>query len=192
MTDEMNITKVCSRCKIEKPAGAFAKRNDRKIGLTAWCKQCRKEYREANKERFLEYGRQYYHSHKEQNYAHSLRYRQIYKERYREHERKYYRSEAGKEARLRKVHNRRARKAQAENTLTLTLQELVKLQNGKCYYCHQKFTKNIKPSLDHIVPIKLGGGNTNDNVVAACKSCNSSKGAKTPEDFAQKIGRLFL
>lgn len=34
------------------------------------------------------------------------------------------------------------------------------------------------PTVDHIVPLKLGGTDTSDNVQLLCKHCNSSKGAK--------------
>jgi hypothetical protein len=33
-------------------------------------------------------------------------------------------------------------------------------------------------SLDHMIPTARGGANTGDNVVWACRSCNSAKGAK--------------
>jgi 5-methylcytosine-specific restriction endonuclease McrA len=36
---------------------------------------------------------------------------------------------------------------------------------------------------DHIVPIALGGTNTADNIGAACRACNGSKGAKTAEEL---------
>lgn len=33
-------------------------------------------------------------------------------------------------------------------------------------------------TLDHLVPSKLGGLDTGDNLMPACRACNSSKGAK--------------
>jgi hypothetical protein len=44
----------------------------------------------------------------------------------------------------------------------------------KCTYCGSK--KDL--SVDHIVPVSRGGSNENDNLVTACRSCNSSKGDK--------------
>lgn len=42
-------------------------------------------------------------------------------------------------------------------------------------YCGSK--ENL--TLDHVVSIARGGPHTEDNLVVACASCNSSKGAKS-------------
>ena len=69
---------------------------------------------------------------------------------------------------------------------TLTYKEwlnILKKYNYKCAYCGVKFTKKIKPTKDHIIPISKGGHNTKDNVVPACKSCNSKKWSKIIKPF---------
>ena len=45
-----------------------------------------------------------------------------------------------------------------------------------CAYCYEIIDK---PAMDHIVPISRGGGHFVENIAPVCKSCNSSKGAKT-------------
>lgn len=53
--------------------------------------------------------------------------------------------------------------------------EKVKLRPGQiCNYCGSP--DNL--SLDHIFPKKHGGGEQGDNLVYACRECNSSKGKK--------------
>lgn len=53
--------------------------------------------------------------------------------------------------------------------------EKIKLQSGlKCNYCGSE----KKLALDHIFPQKLGGTDVGDNLIYACRSCNSSKGKK--------------
>ncbi len=45
---------------------------------------------------------------------------------------------------------------------------------GICYYCHQKFPyKDL--TMDHLVPLARGGRSTKDNLVPACKDCNTKK-----------------
>jgi hypothetical protein len=54
------------------------------------------------------------------------------------------------------------------------MDEKSKLGSQWCGYCKtEPFT-----SLDHLVPQFSGGGHSADNLVPACKSCNSSKGKR--------------
>jgi len=45
---------------------------------------------------------------------------------------------------------------------------------GLCYYCGKKVSPHSL-TMDHIVPILLGGKSTKGNVVPACKECNNKK-----------------
>ena len=49
--------------------------------------------------------------------------------------------------------------------------------NFECQYCGRP-AENV----DHIVPRSRGGGHTWDNVVAACRPCNSRKENRSPAD----------
>ncbi|MCP5047342.1 MAG: HNH endonuclease [bacterium] len=61
------------------------------------------------------------------------------------------------------------------NVRTLLDDEKIKLLSGnKCSYCG--ITEHL--SIDHIFPKKFGGKDEGDNLIYACKSCNSSKGKK--------------
>lgn len=58
-------------------------------------------------------------------------------------------------------------------------------QGGRCYYCDCVMTpvveKNQPPTmvtLEHLNPIKYGGGHNIINTAAACKSCNEKRGSK--------------
>lgn len=46
---------------------------------------------------------------------------------------------------------------------------------NKCLCCGRS---DIKLTIDHVVPVKLGGRNSIDNIQPLCGTCNSSKGAK--------------
>ena len=53
--------------------------------------------------------------------------------------------------------------------------ERTKMQHGTtCCYCG----RDAKLSLDHLIPRLRGGPDAADNITYACRSCNSSKGAK--------------
>lgn len=91
-----------------------------------------------------------------------------------------------------RVHNnrkRRARKRGVENTLTAREWEIIKAVYGyRCAYCGQK------PKLltqDHIIPISKGGGHTANNVIPACRSCNSRKSVGEPSPFQPILSWYF-
>jgi hypothetical protein len=61
------------------------------------------------------------------------------------------------------------------NMRTIFDDEKIKLQTGQiCNYCGSA----DKLALDHIFPQKYGGEDNADNLIFACKTCNSSKGKK--------------
>jgi len=57
-----------------------------------------------------------------------------------------------------------------------------KLNQGKCYYCHQSF-KPSELTMDHIVPLARGGRSVRGNVVPACKPCNNAKRSQLPMEW---------
>lgn len=58
-----------------------------------------------------------------------------------------------------------------------------------CVYCGKR---NIDLTLDHVIPVSKGGKNTWDNLVTACKSCNSKKGDRTPEEAEMTMIREII
>jgi 5-methylcytosine-specific restriction endonuclease McrA len=61
------------------------------------------------------------------------------------------------------------------------LHEVVTAEQGTiCAYC----SKPANPvTLDHIVPLSKGGSNNPLNMLVACRSCNSSKGARSWDEW---------
>ena len=47
---------------------------------------------------------------------------------------------------------------------------------GTCCYCGRTMRKGERLTRDHLEPVSEGGATTQDNIVPACGSCNSSKG----------------
>jgi 5-methylcytosine-specific restriction endonuclease McrA len=70
--------------------------------------------------------------------------------------------------------------------VTAHRREIILRDNNQCQYCGNEFP-NDKLTLDHIFPRSRGGGNTWDNLVAACKKCNQKKGNRTPKEANMKL-----
>ena len=69
------------------------------------------------------------------------------------------------------------------NVRTLFDDEKIKLLSGqKCSYCGS--LDNL--ALDHIFPQKFGGKDAGDNLIYACRSCNSSRVLKGLGDYPIK------
>ena len=62
----------------------------------------------------------------------------------------------------------------APRTFQIDLQQKL-MQRPMCTYCGNSNLEEL--SMDHIFPISKGGEDTADNLIWACKSCNSSKNA---------------
>ena len=63
--------------------------------------------------------------------------------------------------------------------------------NGRCELCGQRLLlENM--TLDHIVPLSLGGEDDMENLQATCFACNQFKSNILPEDFMDRIIKIFL
>jgi hypothetical protein len=69
------------------------------------------------------------------------------------------------------------------------IETLLKKQKGLCVCCRAKLVNEFH--LDHIVPLALGGTNTDDNVQLLTPKCNLQKNAKHPIDYMQERGYLL-
>ncbi len=57
---------------------------------------------------------------------------------------------------------------------------------GQCQYCARKLAR-AEATYDHVVPRRLGGRTTWDNIVIACLACNQAKGGRTPDGAQMKL-----
>ena len=98
---------------------------------------------------------------------------------------------ANPEAARIKDQNRRARKIEASGRLSPDIAErLLRLQRGRCACgCKQPLGDDFHR--DHIMPLALGGSNTDDNIQLLRSTCNQQKHAKHPIDFMQQRGFLL-
>ena len=61
-----------------------------------------------------------------------------------------------------------------------------KCSSGKCYYCTKQISfKEL--TMDHLVPLAMGGRSTKDNLVPSCKSCNNRKKSMMPIQWQEYL-----
>lgn len=72
-----------------------------------------------------------------------------------------------------------------------TREMLYKQYDGKCQLCGKKLTLDDM-TLDHIVPLNLGGADKLENIQIACFACNQLKRNILPEDFLNRVTNVFM
>lgn len=159
-------SKYCPRCNTTKPLDQWSKNHARKDGLQTMCKACdkikSKKWSQANPDSAK---------------RRLKRYRS--KDDYKEKRRAYYRRRVEANTyitypkdKLKHAANQMRRRAKLANNgiFFITTKELRRLTQQPCFYCGGEAA-----TLDHVIPIAKGGRHSIGNLVAACKSCNSSK-----------------
>lgn len=67
------------------------------------------------------------------------------------------------------------------NKVPLNRTNIYKRDNYECVYCGCGDVKQL--TLDHVIPQSKGGSNSWDNLVTACKKCNSEKADLTTKEW---------
>jgi len=70
-------------------------------------------------------------------------------------------------------------------TAPLTRRAVFARDDWRCQYCGA-----AAENLDHVIPKSRGGTHTWDNVVAACRRCNSKKENRSFQDAGLRLARL--
>lgn len=206
MTASAILAKTCSVCGCEKPVSEFSKNKTTKDGMRQQCKACDKAARAI-----------YYAATQDKRRAASAAWNKANPDKAKARKAAWvagnvdrakqtlaiwraangdkikaaaanYRA-ANSEARRLHQQNRRSRARGAGGKLSKELPaKLFNLQKGKCPCCKQPLGDDYH--LDHIVPLALGGTNTDDNIQLLRAICNQQKRAAHPVDFMR--GRGFL
>ncbi len=156
------------------------------------CKVChrnrsRRHY-ECNRKKVAEYYRQYYASNREKFADRQREHYAINPDKFAERSSKW--EQDNREKRKVIMQNRRARiKGNGGKLSNDIIETLLVRQNSKCGCCNKSLKNGYH--LDHIMPIALGGKNSDDNVQLLTPKCNLSKGAKHPIDYMRAKGRLI-
>lgn len=75
----------------------------------------------------------------------------------------------------------RSRRGMADNDWRKLRRQIFERDEFYCQYCGSEHDLTC----DHITPLVLGGTNEPTNLTTACRSCNSSKGDKTLEEWVR-------
>lgn len=59
--------------------------------------------------------------------------------------------------------------------------EVLRRDDHTCRYCGQ-CAPDVRLTVDHVVPVALGGTDLPDNLVTACADCNSGKASTSPSE----------
>ncbi|MEM9770263.1 MAG: HNH endonuclease [Cyanobacteria bacterium P01_D01_bin.73] len=70
--------------------------------------------------------------------------------------------------------------------IALTRKNILSRDNHCCQYCAYR---GDDLTLDHVVPRSRGGGDSWENMVAACVRCNIKKGNRTPKEAKMPLRR---
>lgn len=188
-------TKTCTRCKTEKPVDEFNLSRGAKDGRQSWCKQCRQEHREANREAKAAYDRARYEADPEKHRARARAERATNPEYLKTYNSIYYREhaqEATENARKwrnanpekrRAISSRhKAAKRNADGRFTdADIHAMLNEQEGRCVYCRRDISDCY--TVDHVIPLSRGGSNWPQNLQLLCASCNSSKKDRTHDEY---------
>lgn len=60
-----------------------------------------------------------------------------------------------------------------------------------CAYCGSAVEDGTQLTLDHIRPHSKGGSNHESNLITCCQKCNSSRGNRSLELFAQAVAQYL-
>lgn len=185
------IITQCSKCKKWKLVVEFAKDKRRKNGISSWCKKCcrerKNEYYKENLDAYREINRKSRNKNIDKIREKEKNYRKNNLDKFREKDHKWYVENSDKKNKYNKLwfkknpdkkreynNTRRYR----ENSGIITEEEWKKLcekYKNSCLCCGRS---DVKMTLDHVIPLKLGGKNVIENAQPLCKSCNCKKNAR--------------
>lgn len=151
--------KKCKFCRKIKPKDQFKAVGETRI--SEFCIECHN----ANKKDRRQYYSKYYHANKDHKKAYY----------------KQWKENGGQELRVIVEQRRQSRKKSLEHSFSKQdWDNCKKFFNSQCAYCGKTLKRLTQ---DHVIPESKNGPYTVDNIVPACRSCNSSKNTMSLEEF---------
>jgi DNA repair exonuclease SbcCD ATPase subunit len=194
-------TKVCTKCKEEKPLTEFNKCRRNQDGLQSHCKNCQKKYRQENREQKFEYNKQYRQENREKLSELSKQYRQENREKLSELNKQWY--QENREQKL--EYCRRWRQDYREKCAAYRSRRRALERNGvpdflkecpaekqrlvQIYKLRDLLTEatGVEHHVDHIWPLSKGGPHWSGNLQIITAEENLSKSDTFCEETARVI-----
>lgn len=127
-------------------------------------------YRTTNKEKLNEKNRDYYKKNKEKVLERTSKYRQANKELHKKRVSSW--AKRNREKLAVAYQKRKSKSMSLPSTLTTEQwNETKEYFNNRCAYCGKEKTL----AQEHFIALSKGGGYTKENIIPACRNCNSSK-----------------
>lgn len=215
------LTKICTKCKIEKPIKDFNIRTDTGKHRSQ-CKQCVQErssitskaYYEKNKkeiikrtsetqrknrEKYNEYSKKWRSRNIKKSLENCRKWREKNKDyatKHRENNiekyKEYERRYNSTEKGKINAKNKNSKRREFVKNGSLSNSEIIKLRK-KTNKCYWCNSIIVENNfhIDHYTPLSKGGKHDINNIVIACPTCNLKKCSKDPFTYAQQIGRLL-
>ena len=191
------MTKRCPKCGRELDLERFSVKRSKRDGLASYCRDCMAEreraYREANRERIAERERAYREANRERIAERNRAYREANRERIAERERAY--REANRERELERSRavaasadglaasaSRRSPLGAAVIVERFSLADVLERDRGLCRLCGGPIVaggpRSLASSVDHVIPLRVGGLHALSNVRLAHIGCNVAHGVR--------------
>jgi hypothetical protein len=146
-------------------------------------KECEKRYYQKNKDIILPKMAEYYLETKEEHNERSIKWAKENPEKTKEIRSKYGKTPQG---RINSINSCNRRRELLEHGDGITLEQwikILKIQDHRCNGCGRKFSKRLKATEDHIIPLSKGGLHEFGNIQALCGKCNSTKNANLDKEY---------
>lgn len=178
--------KTCNVCRLTTSLDGFYRNRAQLDGYDHACKKCKNEQNARYSDR-KGYQRSYYLKNKERildsQKARQLRDKEAYLEYRREYKKKYLKTLNGI------LHNRRqSSKRRSYKSEPYNFTEILQKYDSTCILCKSKIDITIawpdprSLTVEHIIPLALGGTDTADNVAPAHFHCNIANSASIKKE----------
>lgn len=180
--DPRRVRKKCARCHRIRPVAEFTNDRRQKDGMSRRCKECERELRLARlpaHKRAAAAKRQ-----AEQEQRERLKgtpaYEEMRRARNREHQRRFHEQNPGYSEAV------RAKRLGALLVEVIPPKEVFERDDWTCHICGELVPEDApwrspqEATLDHVVPLSLGGDHVRENLACAHRRCNSIKGTIAP------------